>query len=90
MVTSAAAIMIAVFSVFVMLSAIEYKMLGVGMAMAILIDATIVRGVLLPAAMALLGDRAWSLSRRPARDPDPSAPVSASRSLGPALPRRTG
>lgn len=64
-ITSAAAIMIAVFSVFVVLSAIEYKMLGVGMAVAILIDATLVRGVLLPAAMALLGDKAWSLPGRP-------------------------
>ncbi|MEV0648525.1 MMPL family transporter [Phytomonospora sp. NPDC050363] len=54
-VSSAAAIMIAVFTVFVALSAIEYKMLGVGMAVAILIDATLVRGVLLPAAMALAG-----------------------------------
>jgi putative drug exporter of the RND superfamily len=60
-VTSAAVIMTAVFAVFVTLSAIEYKMLGVGMAVAIMIDATIVRGVLLPAAMALLGERAWVL-----------------------------
>ncbi len=60
-VTSAAAIMTGVFSVFVLLSAIEYKMLGVGMATAILIDATLVRGVLLPAAIALLGERAWVL-----------------------------
>ena len=37
-------------------------MLGVGMAVAIIIDATIVRGVLLPAALALLGDRAWTLA----------------------------
>ncbi|MEU5153699.1 MMPL family transporter [Glycomyces sp. NPDC021274] len=58
-VSSAALIMTGVFSVFVTLSAIEYKMLGLGMALAILIDATIVRGVLLPAAMSLLGDRAW-------------------------------
>ncbi|MFI9581498.1 MMPL family transporter [Streptomyces sp. NPDC052236] len=63
-VTSAAAIMTGVFSVFVILSAIEYKMLGVGMAVAILIDATVVRGVLLPAAMALLGERAWWLPGR--------------------------
>lgn len=56
-VTSAAVIMVAVFGVFVTLSAIEYKMLGVGMAMAILIDATLVRGVLLPAALTLLGRR---------------------------------
>ncbi|MFH9004309.1 MMPL family transporter [Streptomyces afghaniensis] len=59
-VTSAAVIMICVFTVFVSLTAIEYKMMGVGMAVAILIDATVVRGVLLPAAMALLGGRAWS------------------------------
>ncbi|MFE7564171.1 MMPL family transporter [Kitasatospora sp. NPDC057500] len=59
-VTSAAAVMTAVFTVFVSLTAVEYKMMGVGMAVAILVDATVVRGVLLPAAMALLGDTAWS------------------------------
>jgi RND superfamily putative drug exporter len=59
-VTSAALIMTAAFSVFVVLTAIEYKMMGVGLSVAILIDATLVRGVLLPAALALLGDRAWS------------------------------
>nr|QZD57798.1 MMPL family transporter [Glycomyces sp. TRM65418] len=58
-VSGAALIMTGVFSVFVTLSAIEYKMLGLGMALAILIDATVVRGVLLPAAMSLMGDRAW-------------------------------
>jgi RND superfamily putative drug exporter len=58
-VTSAAVIMVAVFTVFIALTAIEYKMLGVGMAVAILVDATVVRGVLLPAALALLGRRAW-------------------------------
>ncbi|WP_329241209.1 MMPL family transporter [Actinoallomurus sp. NBC_01490] len=58
-VTSAAVIMTAAFSVFVVLTAIEYKMMGVGLSVAILIDATLVRGVLLPAALALLGDRAW-------------------------------
>lgn len=63
-VTSAAAIMVGVFSVFTTLSAIEYKMLGTGMAVAVLIDATVVRGVLLPAALALLGDRAWTLPGR--------------------------
>ncbi|MEV8409935.1 MMPL family transporter [Streptomyces niveus] len=63
-VTSAAAIMVGVFSVFTTLSAIEYKMLGTGMAVAILIDATVVRGVLLPAALALLGERAWALPGR--------------------------
>ena len=48
-VTSAAAIMVAVFSIFATLSLIEFKMFGVAMAAAVLIDATIVRGVLLPA-----------------------------------------
>jgi putative drug exporter of the RND superfamily len=62
-VTSAAVIMTAAFSVLVVLTAIEYKMMGVGLSVAILIDATLVRGVLLPAALALLGDRAWSRHR---------------------------
>ncbi|WP_406453356.1 MMPL family transporter [Streptomyces sp. NBC_01622] len=62
-VTSAAVIMVAVFSIFVTLSAIEYKMLGVGMSLAILIDATLVRGVLLPAVMSLLGENTWALPR---------------------------
>jgi RND superfamily putative drug exporter len=68
-VTSAAVIMVAVFSIFATLGMIEFKIFGVGMAVAVLIDATVVRGVLLPAGLALLGDRAWGLgwgSRRPA------------------------
>ncbi|MGW7410973.1 MMPL family transporter [Streptomyces sp. NPDC054863] len=60
-VTSAAVIMTAVFTVFITLSAIENKMMGVGMAVAILIDATLVRGVLLPAAVTMLGRKAWEL-----------------------------
>ncbi|MBQ0984634.1 MMPL family transporter [Streptomyces sp. F63] len=81
-VTSAAAIMTAVFSVFITLSAIENKMMGVGMAVAILIDATIVRGVLLPAAVAMLGERAWTLpgplNRLPGEGEQPQpAPVTA-------------
>ncbi|HEY6278885.1 MAG TPA: MMPL family transporter [Streptosporangiaceae bacterium] len=62
-VTSAAAIMVAVFSIFGSLSLIEFKMFGVAMASAVLIDATVVRGVLMPAAMALLGERTWYLPR---------------------------
>ena len=58
-ITSAALIMVAVFSVFATLSLIDLKILGVGMAAAILIDATLVRGILLPAALTLLGDRTW-------------------------------
>jgi len=60
-VTSAAIIMVAVFSIFATLSMIDVKMLGVGLAVAVLIDATIVRGVILPASLALLGERAWYL-----------------------------
>jgi RND superfamily putative drug exporter len=62
-VSSAAFVMVAVFSIFAMLSMIEFKQMGVGMASAILIDATIVRAVLLPAAMRLLGERNWWLPR---------------------------
>jgi RND superfamily putative drug exporter len=60
-VTGAALVMVGVFSIFGTLSTIDYKMLGVGLAFAILIDATIVRAVLLPATMKLLGDRNWYL-----------------------------
>ena len=60
-VTSAAAVMVAVFAIFATLSFIDMKQMGVGLAIAVLIDATIVRGVLLPAAMALLGDWNWYL-----------------------------
>jgi putative drug exporter of the RND superfamily len=60
-VTSAAVIMVAVFSLFATLSMIDVKMLGVGLAAAVLIDATIVRGIILPACLSLLGDRAWYL-----------------------------
>ena len=62
-VTAAAAVMIAVFAIFATLSAIEFKQFGVGLAAAVLIDATIIRGVLLPATMTLLGDWNWYLPR---------------------------
>jgi uncharacterized membrane protein YdfJ with MMPL/SSD domain len=63
-VTSAAVVMVAVFSIFGSLSMIEFKMMGVGLAAAVLIDATLVRGVLLPAAMKLLGEYNWYLPKR--------------------------
>jgi RND superfamily putative drug exporter len=62
-VTSAAVVMFAVFSVFATLSLLMFKQFGVGLAVAILIDATLVRGVLLPATMKLLGERNWYLPR---------------------------
>jgi RND superfamily putative drug exporter len=57
-VTSAAAVMVAVFAIFGTLSSIEMKEMGVGLASAILLDATLVRGLLLPAVLAMLGRRA--------------------------------
>src|SRR4051794_2164903 len=63
-VTSAAVVMVAVFAIFASLSMIEFKQMGVGLAVAILLDATLVRAVLLPAAMKLLGERNWYLPRR--------------------------
>jgi RND superfamily putative drug exporter len=62
-VTSAAIVMVAVFSIFATLGMLDFKMMGVGLAAAILIDATIVRAVLLPASMKLLGDWNWYLPR---------------------------
>ena len=58
-VTSAAVIMVAVFSIFATLSIIDLKMIGVGLAAAVLIDATVVRGILMPAALAICGERTW-------------------------------
>jgi uncharacterized membrane protein YdfJ with MMPL/SSD domain len=62
-VTSAALVMVSVFAVFATLSWPFFKEFGVGLAVAVLIDATIVRAVLLPATMKLLGDWNWYLPR---------------------------
>jgi RND superfamily putative drug exporter len=63
-VTSAALVMVAVFAVFGTLGALEFKQMGVGLAAAVAIDATLVRAVLLPATMKLLGTRNWYLPKR--------------------------
>ena len=62
-VTSAAVVMVAVFAIFATLTLLDFKQMGVGLAVAVLIDATIVRGVLLPACMKLLGDWNWYLPK---------------------------
>jgi putative drug exporter of the RND superfamily len=62
-VTSAAAVMVGVFAVFMTLTFLDFKEMGLGLAAAVLIDATIIRGVLLPASMKLLGDWNWYLPR---------------------------
>jgi RND superfamily putative drug exporter len=63
-VTSAAVVMVAVFALFGTMSSLDMKQMGVGLAVAVLIDATLIRGVLLPASMKLLGDRNWWLPKR--------------------------
>jgi uncharacterized membrane protein YdfJ with MMPL/SSD domain len=82
-ITSAAAIMVAVFSGFALADLAPLKQLGVGLALAVFLDATIVRGVLVPAAMAVMGRGNWwrpSLARD-ARPPQRAQPVP------PAAPR---
>jgi len=69
-VTSAAVIMVAVFAIFGTLSMQSMKQMGVGLAAAVLIDATVIRGVLLPAVMALLGERNWYFPKWLHRLPD--------------------
>jgi uncharacterized membrane protein YdfJ with MMPL/SSD domain len=63
-ITSAALVMVALFSVFATLSEIDFKQLGIALAAAVLIDATVVRIVLLPSLMKMLGERNWYLPRR--------------------------
>jgi uncharacterized membrane protein YdfJ with MMPL/SSD domain len=90
-VTSAAFVMVFVFLVFVTLSFIDFKELGVGLAVAVLIDATIIRAVLLPASMKVLGDWNWYLpkwlewlpQRRAAKLPLPKPVVEAEAAPGP-------
>ena len=60
-VTSAALVMVGVFAVFALMPILDMKEMGIGLAVAVLIDATIVRAVLLPATMKLLGDWNWYL-----------------------------
>ena len=62
-VTSAAVVMVGVFLVFTLLPLVDLKEMGIGLAVAVLIDATLVRAVLLPATMKLLGDANWYLPR---------------------------
>ncbi|MFG1763198.1 MMPL family transporter [Micromonospora parva] len=71
-VTSAAIVMVGVFSIFATLSTIDMKQLGIGLAAAILLDATIIRGVVLPALMTMLGDANWWAPRFLRRTPKPA------------------
>jgi len=71
-VTAAAVVMVFVFLTFATLSMIQLKEMGVGLAVAVLLDATVVRAVLLPATMKLLGPRNWYLPRWLGWLPQPS------------------
>jgi RND superfamily putative drug exporter len=62
-VTAAATVMVAVFAIFATLSLVDLKQMGIGLAAAVLIDATIIRGVLLPASMKMLGKWNWWMPR---------------------------
>jgi RND superfamily putative drug exporter len=79
-ITSAAVVMVAVFALFATLPLTATKEMGVGLAAAVLLDATIIRAVLLPAVMALLGEKNWWLPRwlnwlpAVAHEPPPAAP----------------
>ena len=103
-VTGAAVVMVCVFALFGTLSSLELKQAGVGLAAAVLIDATLIRAVLLPATMKLLGDWNWylpralqwlpGLARRAAPTPGSSSGPRSTRSrdtacCGPTRERRT-
>jgi RND superfamily putative drug exporter len=81
-VTSAALVMVGVFSLFGSLSSLELKQAGVGLATAVLIDATIVRAVLLPSTMTLLGERNWYLPKFLERLPRAEIEAPPARDLG--------
>ncbi|GAB3073750.1 MMPL family transporter [Micromonospora schwarzwaldensis] len=85
-VTSAAIVMVGVFSIFATLSMIDFKQLGIGLAAAILLDATIIRAVVLPSVMTLLGDANWwaprFLRRRTAAPPVEPPPAPAPELVG--------
>ena len=85
-VTSAALVMVSVFAIFGTLSMLFFKQFGIGLATAVLLDATIVRAVLLPATMKLLGEWNWYLPSwlqwlprlEPATEPAPEMPAAPS------------
>jgi RND superfamily putative drug exporter len=91
-VTSAAAVMVSVFAIFATLSMLEMKMMGVGLSAAILLDATIIRLVMLPAILVLLGRRGWWPRRltRPQGLADLPRTRSSVASPTPASPRGYG
>jgi uncharacterized membrane protein YdfJ with MMPL/SSD domain len=91
-VTSAALVMVGVFAVFALMPILDMKEMGIGLAAAVLIDATIIRAVLLPASMKLLGDWNWYLPswlewlprlEPPVEEPERPERIEAPPALGP-------
>jgi uncharacterized membrane protein YdfJ with MMPL/SSD domain len=88
-VTAAAAVMVAVFAVFASLPTLDIKQMGVGLAIAVLLDATVIRGILLPATMKILGDWNWYLPRSLSWLPQRRAARGRTATREPALAGRT-
>jgi uncharacterized membrane protein YdfJ with MMPL/SSD domain len=86
-ITSAAAIMVVVFGSFALARDLELKQFGLGLGVAVLLDATVIRVLLLPASMKLLGDRNWYLPSwlqwLPRKAERPSPALSVRRDLRP-------
>jgi uncharacterized membrane protein YdfJ with MMPL/SSD domain len=78
--------MVFVFAIFATLSALDFKMMGVGLAVAVLIDATLIRAVLLPASMKLLGDWNWYFPARLEWLPEVSLEGAVAKPAGTATP----
>ena len=89
-VTAAAIVMVFVFLTFATLSMVSLKEMGVGLSVAVLLDATVVRALLLPATMKLLGDRNWYLPRWLHWLPDISSVAPPLAPEGPRQPVASG
>jgi RND superfamily putative drug exporter len=83
-VSAAAFVMVCVFALFGTLSSVDLKQAGVGLSVAVLLDATIIRGVLLPASMKLLGERNWYLPASLERLPYPAMDLQPPEGAGSA------
>jgi RND superfamily putative drug exporter len=84
-ITAAAAIMVVVFGSFMFEDIREVKLFGLGLAVAILLDATLVRMLLVPATMELLGDRNWWMPGRPRLDVDGRTSTASAEGSGAGL-----
>jgi RND superfamily putative drug exporter len=79
-----------VFAIFATLQVITFKQLGVGLAAAVLLDATLVRAVALPAVVSLLGERGWPVRRPTGRGPDRASAAGAPRWDDASVSTRSG